>query len=680
MPGKSRKTKNKKSSMQTAFSRYMVIVAVFIFWIAAIGVRLVHLQVNQHEWLLEQALEQRSYEYKSMMLRGTIFDRNDKTLAMSIKVNSLYADPSEIDDIDYTAKRIADILKVKPNEIIKDLKAGKEKNKRFVWIARKLDQEKYQEINKILIDSKARKNDLPKFAGLHWREEQKRSYPYKNLAATVIGFANSEHLGLAGIEMSQEEVLKGEVVSSFRERDRLGRVYDETEAPREPPKDVVLTISSSIQYKTEEALAKGVKYARAKSGKVIVLDPKNGEILAMANFPSFDPNEFQKLDADDFKNRVIQDNYSPGSVFKLITYSAALEEHLIAPDEMVDCGNGTITVGGHTFKDSHSIGNVSYTKAFANSSNVGAIKTGMEVGKNKFYRYARKFGFGEKTGIRLPAETGGILRSPDKWNGDSLASMSIGYEIGVTALQSAAAFATIANDGVKIQPHIVKEIRQSDGKTVSTIEPEKERIVSVETARDLRKMLRQVVLNGTAKTAQLAGYTSAGKTGTAWKYDAKLKAVNRNKYVSSFIGFAPADNPRVVIAVVIDEPQGAFRYGGQVAGPIFREIAEQVLPELNVKPDGNMPEDFSIDDEIFDELDEPAAEDLADTMIAENNEKSKDETQTVIKEKAAKTEKVKPEKSEREKPKKDGGKDKPKTAEDKQLKEGKKRTSKDKNT
>ncbi len=673
--------RKKKSSMQTAFTRYMLIVAIFIVWIAAIGVRLVHLQVNQHEWLLEKALNQRSYEHKSTMLRGTIFDRNERTLAMSIKVKSLYADPTEISDIEYTAKRIADILKVKPAEIINDLKAGKEKEKRFVWLARKVDEEQYQEINKILVDSSIKKYDLPKFAGLHWREEQKRSYPYKNLASTVIGFTNSEHLGLAGIEMSQEGVLKGEAISSLIERDRLGRVYDETELTREPPKDVVLTISNSIQYKAEEALISGIKKSRAKSGKVIVLDPKNGEILAMANYPSFDPNEFQKLDPDEFKNRVIQDNYSPGSVFKLITYSAALEEHLIEPDEMIDCGNGTITVGGHTFRDSHSIGTVSYTKAFAQSSNVGAIKTGQEVGKDKFYSYARKFGFGKKTGIKLPAETGGILRSPDKWNGDSLASMSIGYEIGVTALQSASAFAIIANDGEKVQPHIIKEIRQSNGKTVSAIEPEREQIVSAETARDLRKMLRQVVLNGTAKTAQLSGYTSAGKTGTAWKYDPKLKAINRNKYVSSFIGFAPADNPRVVIAVVIDEPQGAFRYGGQVAGPIFREIAEQVLPELNVRPDGTMPGEFSIDDEIFDDISDEE-KDLGETTVAENKDDAdtKEESKNINKEKIVTTKKVKPEKSEKKDQKKDSPEDKPKAAEKKNLIDKKSRKGKDEKT
>jgi cell division protein FtsI (penicillin-binding protein 3) len=432
----------------------------------------------------------------------------------------------------------------------------------------------------------------------------------------LIGFTNSEHTGRAGVEMSQESVLKGEILSKIRERDRLGRVYEETKSTTATPNDVVLTISNSIQYKTEEALSKGARNSRAKSGKVVVLDPQTGEILAMANYPTFDPNDFRNIKPATWKNRAIQDSYSPGSVFKMITYGAALEEDLIKPEKTINCGEGSITVSGHTFNDSHTIGTVSYTRAFAQSSNVGAIKTGLRVGKDRFYEYARHFGFGQKTGIRLPAETSGILRSPKTWNGDSLASMSIGYEIGVTALQSAVAFATIANDGVKIQPHVIKEIRQSDGKIVSITEPEKERVVSVETARDLRKMMQRVVTDGTAKQARLSGYTSAGKTGTAWKYDPKLKAINKNKYVSSFIGFAPADNPRVVIAVVLDEPKGGSRNGGDVAAPIFREIAEQVLPELNVLPDRTI---------IVDSLDEDegnlSEEDSADTNVVNKREK-----------------------------------------------------------
>ncbi len=255
----------------------------------------------------------------------------------------------------------------------------------------------------------------------------------------------------------------------------------------------------------------------------------------------------------------------------------------------------------------------------------------MKVGKNRFYRYAREFGFGTKTGVELPAETKGLLRSPKAWKGDSLASMSIGYEIGVTALQSAVAFATIANDGVKVQPHIIKEIRQADGKVVSTTKPKKVRVVSIETAKNLREMLRQVVLDGTARRAQLNGYTSAGKTGTAWKYDSKLKAINRNKYVSSFIGFAPADDPAVVIAIVIDEPRGALRYGGQVAAPIFRTIAEHVLPELNITPDGTLPDDFLDKKELPKEDQTNSNNRKIRAALVQNSDKKKTEVKTDLK-------------------------------------------------
>lgn len=673
MPRRKR-TKSKKINNQahSVFTRYMLIVAVFIFWIVAIGVRLVHLQVNEHGWLRKKAVEQRQVERTEKTLRGKILDRTERALAMSIKVKSLYADPTKIEDVESTVENISKVLPIDKKETIKNLNIGKENNRQFIWIARKLDEKDYKNINENLVEDDIKKYDYPKFTGLHWQEEQKRTYPYKNLAAHIVGFTNSEHLGLAGVEMSQESILQGTEINQIRERDRLGRVYDETETEAEPSKNVVLTISNSIQYKTEEALAKGTNNVRGKAGKVVVLDPKTGEILAMANYPSFDPNEYKNLDPKNFNNRAIQDNFSPGSIFKLITYSAALEENLIEPSENIDCGNGEITVSGHTFKDSHAVGNVTYTKAMAHSSNVGAIKTGLKLGKNKFYRYAREFGFGEKTGIQLPAETSGILRSPDSWNGDSLASMSIGYEIGVTALQSASAFATIANDGVKVQPHIIKEIRQADGKIVSQTEPKSVRVVSQETAGSLRKMLRQVVLNGTAKNAQLNGYTSAGKTGTAWKYDANIKAINKNKYVSSFVGYAPAENPRVVIAVVIDEPQGAFRNGGQVAAPIFREIAEQILPELNVTPDGTIPDDLESEDEeiITDEVPE-----IVDSTIAENEEKSKSSK----KEKAIDNQKTKTSEQPNKEEKKNNGKNERATTADKRgLKN--KETKKDKKT
>lgn len=597
-----RPNKKKHNPAQMIFSRFLFIVAFFVIWIGVIGVRLVHLQVNQSVWLREKALNQRRDESKIKMLRGSILDRSNRALALSVKVKSLYANPAEIEDVQMTAQRVGAALKIKPQEILKDIQEGKEKGKKFVWLARKLDEDAALKINDSLKDDELKKSDEPRFKGLYWREEQKRSYPYGTLASQVVGFSNLDDAGQAGIELSQEENLHGAMVKSWQVRDRLGRVYDESgaEEEREPPKDVVLTISHSIQYKVEEALKKGVEAARAKSGMAIVLNPKTGEILAMANYPTFDPNRFAEFAPESYTNKTIQNVYTPGSVFKLVTYGSALQEKLIAPDEMLDCGRGVIEVSGHEFRDPHCVTQISYTDALAISSNIGAIKTGLKVGKERFYKYVRNFGFGEATGVELPAETRGQLRAPRGWNGDSLASMSIGYEIGVTALQTASAFAIIANNGVRVRPHVIKEIRQADGTIISATDFEKTPVVSPETARSLRQMLQKVVLKGTGKRAALNGYSSAGKTGTAWKYDAKQKKVSEDRYVASFVGMAPVNDPAIVIAVILDEPRVANRNGGDVSAPIFREIAEQILPDLNVAPDGGTRQDAG--KEIADEL------------------------------------------------------------------------------
>ncbi|MGI8408948.1 MAG: peptidoglycan D,D-transpeptidase FtsI family protein [Pyrinomonadaceae bacterium] len=580
------KGKPKTNLRQTAFTRFTLVVALLVLWMGCISVRLVHLQVNQHSWLKERATGQRQDIKRSKSPRGTIYDHNELVLAMSVKVKTLYADATKIDDVKAAAKTIAKVLNIKETTVASQLGAAKKDEKRFLPLIKGLDDETVQKINKALEDPSVKKADLPRFTGLYWREDQKRSYPYQTLAAHLVGFSNAEGIGQAGIEQSQNDILFGAVIKKLQERDRLGRVYDETVSEKEPPKDIVLTISTSMQYHAEQALEKAVKASAAKSGMAVAIDHKTGEILALANYPTFDPNKLNEISADNLTNNVIQSVYSPGSVFKLVTYGSALEKKLITPDAEIDSGNGTIEVAKHRFKDSHPIGKVTYSKALAHSSNVCAIKTSLSVGKEDFYSTVKKLGFGRPTGVELPAETGGIVRRPEKWNGDSLASMSIGYEIGVSALQMATAFATIANDGVRIQPHIIKEIRQLNEQSVPAAQPEKTQVVSTETARDLQKMLQQVVLAGTGKMARLNGYTSAGKTGTAWKFDEKLKRVNSAKYISSFIGFAPAQNPAVTIAVVIDEPTVGGRNGGQVAAPAFREIAEQILPELGLKPEG----------------------------------------------------------------------------------------------
>lgn len=584
MKPRARRTK-KVNLKQTAFTRFMLVIAVFVLWIGGISARLVHLQVEQHDWLKDKAQTIRRDVKQSKMLRGTIFDRNGRALAISINVKTLYADATEISDVKATARAAAKALELDEGKLARQLTQAKADERRYVPIAKGLDEEAVHRVNRLLEDPKISKSDAPKYEGLHWREDQKRSYPYETLASHLIGFANADGNGQAGIEQSRNDELFGAIIKKTQERDRLGRVYDETVTEKEPPKDISLTISVPIQFAADQALEKRVKESGARGGMVVVLDNRTGEILAMSNYPNYNPNDLGAITAVNLPNAAIQSVYSPGSVFKLVTYGSALEMGLITPDGMIDSGNGTIEIARHKFTDSHAIGRVTYTKALAHSSNVCAIKTSMRVGKEGFYNFVQKFGFGKPTGVELPAETGGIVRAPERWNGDSLASMSIGYEIGVSALQIATAFATIANDGVRIQPHLIKEIRQSDEKTLPLPVPERTRVVSTETARSLRAMLREVVVDGTGKRAQLAGYTSAGKTGTAWKFDPAIKAVNRTKYVSSFVGFAPAHDPAITIAVVIDEPKIGGRDGGGAAAPAFREIAQTVLAELKIAPD-----------------------------------------------------------------------------------------------
>ncbi len=617
-----RSKKTKKDLRQVAFTRFMFVVAFFVLWIGGISARLVNLQVTQHAWLKDKALDVRQDVKQTRMLRGTIYDRNDRALAMSLSVKTLYADPHEIEDTNAAAKIIAKALKLDANQVANQLKQGKEANKRFVPLGKKLDEEAVQKINKLLDHPDVKKPDLPNFAGLHWREDQKRSYPYQSMAAQVVGFNDGEDDGKAGIEQSQDDILHGAIIKKVQERDRLGRVYDETAIERDPPSDIVLTLDTAYQYLAEQALENGVRAAQAKSGMAIVMNPKNGEILALANYPTFDPNTITASAAETIGNKAIQTVYAPGSVFKIVAYGSALEKHLFTPEDKIDAGNGSLTVAKHVFSDHHT-GTMSYADALAHSSNICAIKTGMRVGTEDFFAMIQKMGFGSKTGIELPAETQGLVRSPEKWFGDSLASMSIGYEIGVTALQMVTAFATIANDGIKNQPHVIKEIRRTGQQPKIVTSPQQIQVITSESAKNLRIMLRQVVVSGTGRRAQLDGYSVAGKTGTAWKFNQKTKKIDSSKYISSFIGMAPADNPEIVVGVVMDEPQVGARDGGMVSAPVFREIAQQILREMNVRTDSQVKQETLIAEDIP-EIPAPAPTDKKSSESKPANDKEAD--------------------------------------------------------
>jgi cell division protein FtsI (penicillin-binding protein 3) len=423
-----------------------------------------------------------------------------------------------------------------------------------------------------------------KLSGVHVRKEPKRFYPNGSLAAHVLGFVGLDNVGLGGVEQVYNEKITGESGKLFLEKDSKGRAYESFEIPSSPGQTVVLTIDQSVQYRAEEALADAVQRSRAKAATAIVLDPHTGDILALANVPTFDPNNVGAASPQDRSNWALQNVYEPGSTFKIIAFSAAMEKGLVRPDDRIDCQMGAITVAGRVIHDHKRFGTLTITEALEKSSNVAAIKLGLRVGDASMHDYITRFGFGSRTGVELPGETVGIVRPVSKWQPSSIGSIAIGQEIGVTPLQMAAAFGAVANNGVRVSPHLVREIRTSSGTVVYRADPEQRRVISEETATALRGMLEGVTLNGTAKAAQLDGYTAAGKTGTAQKIDPKTRAYSRTKHIASFVGFAPATNPAVVIIVVIDEPAGAY-HGGDVAAPVFRTIAEQILPDLGVAPD-----------------------------------------------------------------------------------------------
>ena len=541
-------------------------------WMLLIGARLVQLQVHQHDDLSARARNQQIGTIETSPTRGQVLDRQGRELARSIETESFFADPREIPNTDETARRIAAITGQDRAELANRLREAKASGKKFVWIARRLDV------------PTANKLDVLELDGVFSRKEPKRYYPNDSLAAHVLGFVGSDEVGLSGVEQYYNEKIRGNSGKLFLEMDRDRRAFESYEVQPHPGQTVVLTIDQVIQYRTEQALRAAVHRAHAKSGTAIVMDPRTGEILALANAPSFDPNQPTSVSPEGRSNGALQSIYEPGSTFKIVAYSAAIEKGLVRPEDKIDCQMGQITVAGRLIHDHHPFGLLTVADALAQSSNVGAIKLGLLVGNESMYEFMRRLGFGSRTGIDLTGESPGILRPLNRWQPSSIGSLAMGQEVGVTPLQMASAYGVIANDGQWIRPHLVRELRSSDGTVLYQAKPEIRRALKPETVAALRTMLEGVTLRGTARKAQLDGYSAAGKTGTAQKIDPKTHAYSSTKYIGSFVGFAPASNPAVVIIVVIDEPQGAY-HGGDVAAPVFREIAEQILPDLGVLPD-----------------------------------------------------------------------------------------------
>lgn len=563
-----------KARPDNSRTRALVVACFLGVWMFIIGVRLVSLQTSQHAWLLTRARAQQEDTVQTSPIRGLVLDRNGNELARSVDMESFWAVPGEIRNVEETAVRLAPFAGVDANTLAARLKEAQSANRKFAWVARKLDEEQAAKIRALNIE------------GIYSLKEPKRQYPNGALASHILGFVGLDEDGLAGIEQAFNERIHGEAGRLLVETDAHGRSYSSLEMQSRPGETVVLTIDRFIQYKTEQALAAALERTKAKNASAVVLDPHTGEILALANAPSFDPNDPRATNQQARINQALQNIYEPGSTFKVVAYSAAIERGLAKPTDKIDCQMGSITVAGRLIHDHKRFGTLTLTQALAQSSNVAAIKIGLRVGDESMYDFMTRFGFGCKTGVELPGETSGLVRDVKKWQPSSIGSIAMGQEVGVTPLQMAAAYGAIANDGVRIAPHLVREIRAADGTVVYSARPEQHKVVSAETALTLQHMLEEVTLNGTAKKAKLNGYTAAGKTGTAQKIDPKTKAYSKTKFIGSFVGFAPVDNPAVVIIVVLDEPIGSY-HGGDVAAPVFNEIAEQILPVLNVAPDSN---------------------------------------------------------------------------------------------
>jgi len=549
--------------------------ALLLFLLAGFGVilfRLVNLQVLQAAELTARADRQHQ---KSVILegaRGTVTDRHGKVLAMNVEVPSIFGVPTSLDSPATAARSLSPVLHIRREEIEKKLR----QDKHFVWLARKVEPEQGRRLEQLSID------------GIGMVMEGRRFYPKGPLLAHVLGFVGMDGVGLEGLERRYESQLHGEKRLTILQRDALGRTVFPKGLREQVPatgQALTLTIDEVIQYIAEKELEEAVDHARAKSGAIIVMEPQSGAILAMAVSPRFDPNTVASLTADRWRNRALTDTYEPGSTMKVVVAAAALEERVMMPGSMLFGENGRMTVANTTIHDHEKLGWMTFAQMIQKSSNIGAAKTGMLLGEHRLYRYLQAFGFGQRTDIDLPGEVSGLLKSPREWGRRSLASISMGQEVGVTPLQMVSAVSAIANNGVLMKPYIVAEVRDHKGQLVKDVLPQvKRRVLSPATARTLTTILEGVVTTGTGTKAAIPGYRVAGKTGTAQKVDPRTGTYSSVLSIGSFVGFVPADAPRLSIIVIIDEPQGEA-WGGVVAAPVFRRVGEQVLTYMGVPRD-----------------------------------------------------------------------------------------------
>lgn len=553
---------------RSARRRWLLIWAVAVVWTFAILARLGYLQLFRYGDYFSKAQHQQERVFEISPMRGTIYDRNGRELAVSLPMESCFADPAEITDPSMVAGLLSRVLGVSSD----DLEAKIREAHTPVRLARKVPPDVVDRI------------DAMQLRGVFFQKENRRVYPQRELAASVLGYVDVDEKGIGGIEYSLDKQIRGRPGRMMVMADGRQQFYDRREAAADPGDSVVLTLDETIQYYAEKELARGIQDTHAKRGTIVVQDPNTGELLAVANWPPFDPNDAGSYPADAREDRAITAAYEPGSVFKVITMTGAIENGAVTPATLVDCQMGSMTLAGRVIHDAERLGILSVREVLEYSSNIGAIKVALRLGAPKFYDVIRAFGIGQLTGILLPGENRGLLRPVDDWSGNSIGSIAMGQEVSVTPIQIISAISAIANGGILYPPRIVREVRGEVPRPASSERPPR-RVTDTTTAASVREMMEGVVLKGTGERyTQLEGYTAAGKTGTAQKIDPATGRYSRTDYMSSFVGFAPVNDPAVTILVVFDSPRGGH-YGNETAGPVFKRVAQEVLAYLDVPHD-----------------------------------------------------------------------------------------------
>ena len=600
MPSTVRATQNRifaERSIPLKRMRFWLVCLFFLIWAGVIGGRLFWLQVVRHPEFVERARKQQQTTLEVLPRRGVLYDRNLRELAMTVQVDSLYAVPSDISDKQAVANQLAALVHTDPEDTQtteEQIAARLGSNRSSIRVARGVPAEVSARVMALGLK------------GIYVQKEFERFYPDNEIAAQVLGYVGADDNGLGGLEQKFEQQLHGVPGHMNKAMDARRHVMGSIESEPVPGQNLELTIDKNIQFLAERALDHAMQRTRSENGTVVVQDVHTGQILALAIRPTFNPNYSRRTTPELLRNHAVSDVYEPGSTFKLVTYAAALDMHATKPDDIVDCQGGKITLAGRVIHDDKSdhYGRITVHEALEHSSDVAAVKLALKMGSDHFYQYIRDFGFGSRTGAEMPGETRGLLRPVSKWGSSSIGSIAIGQEVGVTPLQLVSMVSTIANGGVYLPPHVLmpgqfdhspqaasagaNKLQASPfkpgGDLPNPLPPGAHRVLSTLTAAQMRKMMEGVVLYGTGKGAQLNGYSSGGKTGTAQKVDPATHLYSKTMHIASFAGIAPVNNPVIAVAVILDTPKGEY-YGAAVSAPVFSEVAQQILEYLGVPHD-----------------------------------------------------------------------------------------------